>query len=339
MCRWILAIAVLLLAFMAFGQGKVPRAAPPVDQTMQEPILALGSRVLPPEYSIELYPQSRVRPSKLHEGDMVGFVLRRDLYCGDVLVARAGTVVEARVTETQGAKAWGHPSKLALEFGGLPLVNGRYLTLSAQRFDAPERTETPMAGAISAPVPGAFIIGIPLAFIGAASRGKTRDLQADSPIQVFPDGAFFVDPEAFRPFQPTSRQPAKLRVVYSRVTPDEDDLYCNGVPIAHLKKFRRMELDLVPGYYRIAMVGKHPGTPMVVVHLDPGEEGEYVATSMSLRPVNLGAKSFEASGWLTSHTDAELMRDAKPVEPRDVYATTCQPLKEELLGFPEFRIR
>ncbi len=340
--RGVLIAALFLGVAVAQEEGTTPpapRKAPPVLAAMQAPVAVSPKAMLLDGTPILFRLAVPVKVKEAIAGQSLQFVLSHDLYYRDVLLARAGTPVEAHVVDAQKAKHANRGSKLAIDIRTLALLNGQTIELNGYtEYKGGSGGSAQVAGTLftefnsSSPCPICEVAFAPAALVVFLSgRGENKDLPANMSAPAFVAGDWDLDLASFRRFQPSdAAHTGKVRIVrghygsaYGR------DLYCNGVPLAHLNAGRKLELDLKPGYYRFLIDTKKP---WVELYVPAGGEANLLADYHTLAPLREDETNRNTFGvTMFGHKDnaGELLQKAKPPDAADLYANACEPLPEQ----------
>ena len=156
-------------------------------------------------------------------------------------------------------------------------------------------------------------------------------------------GSVSLDFETLRSIQPDhgSAQVAIVRGNYGSWS--SRDLYCNGVPLAHIGGHQKLELELQPGWYRFAI---NPKKQVMEIYLGAGTATKLITDFNHVYIVNDaggGTKPTDSGkgfwderepntsvfSWRDKQlTELEYLETAKPVKAADRYPTECHPLSE-----------
>jgi hypothetical protein len=323
---------------------------------MQQPIRVSHVHELNDGTAISLRLVKGIKAKEAHPGDVAEFVLDHDLWVGELLVARAGTPAQALVVEARKAKWASRGSKLAITISSLTMLDGHVLPLrGVPSYHGGVGPAAQIGGYVvedSLNCPVCEIVFVPAALAMLIAPGTNRNVKAETIATAWVDGGVTLDVKALGPLQPNpASETAKIRIVrgayggyYSR------DLYCNGVPLAHLNRGRKLELDLRPGYYRFAI---NPNKEVFETYLGPGSDTRLItdydrvylindpestgklgglpkaiAPSRSTNTTSLSLNPFSSQ----QKSELEYLQSAKPVDALDRYPAECQPLPEESGG-------
>jgi hypothetical protein len=327
-----------LLAGVVFAQdeeqvaaSKQPRKPPDVVAEMQKPVHVPTIPRLLDGAEVRLLLVEPIKAKTAAVGDRAEFVLVDNLYYRSALIAKAGTPVEATVVEASRAKWASRGSKLTVEITALPLVNSQRLPL---------RGEASTRGGVgsTAHVVGELIdtnnscglcdvVLIPVGLVSLFAPGRNKDLQRFA--TAFIDGDFILNPVPVQPQDPGAT--GKVLIVRGAYGwPYGRDLYCNGIPLAHLDAKHKLELTLHPGQYRFAI---NPKKEVLEIYVAPGSETRIITTYddtrvMSEHNVNLNTYSPSLNPLAKGTSEEKLLHKAHPANESDVYTTACDPLAE-----------
>jgi len=329
-------LAVFLFCHIqAHGQQ---RKVPPTVPALQEPIHVPRAATLLDGTQITLRLAVPVKVKEVKVGDQAAFVLYHDLYYRDVLLAKAGEPVHATVVEADKARWTSRGSKLAIEMSGLKLLNGQtlplrgYSSLAGGIGNAPHIAEgviktgsdvvCPMCGDLFAPAALAFFL----------APGSNADVKEETSSSAYVDGKFAIDLASFGSFQRKDVSgKGTVQVIRGHYGwPYKRDLYCNGVPLAHLNADHRIDLLLDPGYYRFSI---NPKKAPIQIYVASGTTTSLIAThdeisEMNEKDVNLNTRDVFAKPFAKARSSSDLLKHAKAVDQEDVYSTSCTPLAE-----------
>jgi hypothetical protein len=314
-----------------------PRNVPATVVEMQAPMRVSATTTLPNKTEVWLRLADPVKVKEIKVGDQVNFVLYRDLYYRNWLLAKAGTAVEASVQQVDMAKRMKRGSKIVIVFHGLNLLNGQVVPLTGDtKVKGGAGTGGHIAGGLleisskcnALPCVLFDIPALPTALVlGLTTKGENRNAKVDTSAPAFVDGDVVLDLAAMEEKQPPADAPGKVMIVrgvfgglYSR------DLYCNGVPLTHLDSKHKLELELKPGYYRFSINPKKGAMEMFV---SGGSEIKLMADYRDVYELNEQDNNINTDKVTKKRSAGELFRKAKPVEKGDLYGTECQPLAEE----------
>ena len=356
----------LLLAAVAWGQDQpeegsasaAHRTAPPAVATMQQPIRIYKTHTLADGTPIQLRLTSEIRSKKAQPGDVAKFVLNHDLWSGDLLVAKQGTPVEALVVEASKAKWGSRGSNLGIEIKSLEMVNGQQLTLrGTPKYSGGVGPAEQITGGLVKEAAGAGttasnfcplceIVFVPAALVFLAAPGTNKTVKKDTVALAWVDGSVALDASSFYPQQPAPGAGSQVLIVRGQYGwPYGRDLYCNGVPMAHLDSGHRLALDLQPGWYRFAI---NPDKGWVEVYAGPGIQKKLITDYERvyvLGEPDVSAKHDSSASddprsqrslntrtfWGGQKTQEKYFQSAKPVEVKDRYVNECKPLDVELI--------
>lgn len=322
---------------------------------MQTPVKVQRSPTLKDGTPVALRLVSGINPKEAKVGDAADFVLDHDLWQGDILIAKESAPIQAVLVEASKAKWFSRGSKLGIDIEGLRLLNGQILPLRGSpkyRGGVGPAADITSNFALQASPPGADycffceFVFVPATVVSLGAPGTNKSVAANTIATAWVDGDINLNLETFRGLQPAGSGTASIEVVrgwygaiYSR------DLYCNGVPLAHLPSRRKLDLALQPGWYRFAI---NPKKEPLQIHVDAGsvmrlitdydrvylvnefgKGGKLTDSSTGFGPnrsVNTQAPSFNP--FAKHKNEREFLEDAKPVDAADRYPTECRPLQE-----------
>ncbi len=342
------------------SESVTPRTPPPVILAMQEPVRSSATPMLAEGTVIPLLLTREVKVKEAQPGDTVDFVLSQDLWYRDTLVARRGTPVQVVVQTAEKAKWLSRGSRLGFDIQSLKLLNSGLVPLRGE-FITKGGINSVSGGAFSVAGEGsggssasglasggggvvdAAIMAAPLVVgaFGLIAPGKNQDARAGDRADAWVAQDVALDMDSFRALQ-SARDPVatgKVQVVrayFGRLV--NRDLYCNGIPLAHLTGNRKYVADFKPGWYRFAI---HPKKPPVEIFVVPGDVYTLVALPDSIRLVDSEfssdathkVKLFSLGSGIVPRSAQEMVNDAKPVNKLDLYgdASQCEPLAEEFV--------
>ena len=344
------AIISLMIAGMLIGgalaqdvEDQPPESQPsipPIITEMQKPVSVPAKPTVVAGTAVWLRLADEVKVKKAHFGDRVDFVLYRDLYYRNWLLAKAGTPVEAHIDTVDKAKVLNRGSKIVIVFEGLKLLNGQMLPLTGEStakggagtggqvagglYDAAQQCNGFPCVLFEVPALTTALV------LGVATKGETRDVKVNTSAPAYVDRDFVIDVAALSQLEQPSDATGKITVVAFDLGLITTFLYCNGTPLAHLKSKHKMELELKPGYYRFATRAKRPGFE-VFVNLN--SQANLVAGVTEVKVLNEHDQM--PGDWPffipTTHikTGEQLLTKSKPLDKKDVFETRCNPLAEE----------
>ena len=337
---YVLLIAMIpLLGFCQEPETSEPevRKVPPIVTSMQAPVTLPAKPRLASGTQIWLRLAEDVKVKKVKAGDVVHFVLYHDLYYRDVLLAKAGTPVDADVKEAKGAKMVNRGSHLVISIHGLSLMNHQTVPLLGEsNYRGGAGTGGHVAGAILEPighcnaapcllydVPALPVAGLLALF----THGENKNAKLDTTGVAYVSGDFDLDLNSLPAAPAGGQEMAEIRILrgnfgrlYSR------DLYCNGVPLAHLSSGKVLELKVKPGDYRFAI---DPKKDYFDLYLPPGAKLDLMTDYQRVWNLRENEASIDTQTFSPFHSQrkaGEMLRKAKPVEKDDIYTTECQPL-------------
>lgn len=342
--KWIVpfALAVTSLWLPAQESEQAPtetkRTPAPIAE-MQRPVHVSATPILPRGTEVWLRLADEVKVKKVKVGDRVDFVLYRDLYYRNWLLARAGTAVEATVQQADKAKILNRGSNLVIVLQGLKLLNGQVLPLSGS---ATAQGGIGVGGQIAGGLLDTasrcsgwpcLLFDIPAvptaAVLGVASKGENRNLKVDTSAPAFVDGDFKLDLTSLSTIEQSSTATGKVRIVRGVYGwPHARDLYCNGIALAHLNSKHKLEVDLKPGYYRFAI---DPKKGAMEIFVNPASETNLLTDYEDVYELNEHDVSINTNKFMGKRNAGQLLKDAKPVEKSDWYGNQCQPLAEQIV--------
>ena len=306
-------------------QSEIPQAI----TEMQKPVYVPATPTLVGGTPVWLRLADEVKVKKAHIGDQVDFVLYRDLYYRNWLLAKAGTPVAAHIDTIKKAKVLNRGSKIVIVFDGLKLLNGQMLPLTG------ESTAEGGAGLGGQVAGGLYdvaskcegwpcllfdIPALPTALVlGVATKGETRDVKLNASAPAFVDRDFVIDVTTLSQLEQPSDATGKVTVVGFDLWPITTFLYCNGIPLAHLRSKHKIDLELKPGYYRFASLAKHPALEIFV---NPNSQTNLLAEVSEVRVLN----DHDRFGHKTGE---QLLTKAKALDGKDVFEAHCGALAEE----------
>ncbi len=220
-----------------------PRTPPPPISAMQQPVRISARPILAEGTTIGLLLTREVKVKEVKPGDTVDFVLAADLWFRDTLLARRGTPVQVSVQTAEKAMWLSRGSKLALTIQSLKLLDGSLVDLSGGA-DYKGGINPISKAAFSGGGKGSGIVtagAVAIGVFGLISPGTNRNVPAGSSATAWVAKDVLLNLDSFRSLQP-ARDPlattAKVQVVrgiWDRLK--SRDVYCNGMPLAHLGKF------------------------------------------------------------------------------------------------------
>jgi hypothetical protein len=343
---WLALATLLSLHFCSAQQATEPaantppvhrRKAPPDLPDLANPVRITTLAALPEGFPIKLRLTTTINPREAKPGDQVPFVLAMDLYYRDVLVAKEGTTVIGVVREAEGSGMFGKGSKLSIAITVLPMLDGKDLPIEggagAEGGSDPQSDrygwEAFRASGWNPPM------GLALAAFWWAMPGQNVKLPKDTLVVVTVDRDTTIDRGALRPFQPehAASEKATVRIVRGWFGAARGaDLYCNGIPIAHLPYKRLLELNLEQGWYRFSIKPKKRPAELFLVGgqtYNLAADFEKVAR-IPLFEENDNTTNFKFIG--KKRDFGGLLREASPISQSDLYGNTCSPLPEELVA-------
>jgi hypothetical protein len=320
-------------------QPPEPQIPAPIAE-MQKPVYVPATPTLVGGTPVWLRLADEVKVKKAHVGERVAFVLYRDLYYRNWLLAKAGTPVDAHIDTINKAKVLNRGSKVVILFEGLKLLNGQMLPLTGE---STAEGGTGFGGQVAGglldvaghcngwPCLLFDIPALPTALVlGVATKGETRDVKVNASAPAFVDGDFVIDVSALSQLGQPSDATGKVTVVAFDLGLITTFLYCNGTPLAHLRSKHKMELELKPGYYRFATRAKRPA---LEVFVNPNSQTNLLAGVTEVRVLN---EHDQMTGdWPffvpTTHikNGEQLLKKSKPLNRKEVFETHCDPLLEE----------
>jgi len=326
------------------------RVPPPVVSEMQRPIKVSHSYKLADGTPISLRLVKPINAKEAHAGDVAEFVLDHDLWVGDLLVAQAGVPAHATVSEASKAKWVSRRSKIAIQIDALSLLDGQVLPLrGVSSYHGGVGPAGQVGGyfvqeGLSCPL--CEIAIVPVALGTLIAPGTNKDVKAETIAIAWVDGNITLRIDALRRAQPdAANRKAKISIVRGSFGGYANrDLYCNGIPLAHLEPGRKLELEVEPGYYRFAINPKKPSfeiylgpgsdTGLITDHDhvyaidEPGKTGKLSNLLIGIAP-SRSANTTSVNPFKKKRSEAEYLREAKPVEANDRYSAECKALVEE----------
>jgi len=347
-------LCVLLLSFSVVAQDESsdqiepPRVPPPVVRSMQVPIKLTRHSVVREGTIVPVRVVSPIKAKEAQVGDNVDLVLDHDLWVGDLLVAKQGSPVQATLVEAAHAKWGSRGSKLAIEISDLHMLNGQLLPLRATM---EARGSIGPTAAISGGVVADTFLKCPLCavvfapaalvpLVSTAAPGTNKNIKANTLATAFVDRDIVINIPEFRKLQAKDPEaPASLAVVRGSYGSWSDrNLYCNGIPMAHMPSHRRLELKVQPGWYRFAI---DPKQPTLEIFLGPASETNLITDYQRVYIVNeFGSDAklaprgrFEPDRSVNTQSifggkknEDEYLRSAKPIDEKEVFTRECPPL-------------
>ena len=326
--------STLIFAAVVFGVfscvAQQSRKPPEEQPLLSAPVRLPGPNILPAGYPLRLVLTRTVDPRKIKAGESIPFVLLSDFYFRDVLLAERGTPVTATVRKAKRAGAFGKGSQLVIQLESLRTHDGGEVPLRGSA-EASGGTDFPVAVQATEAVFGYAVFPPALAISALlfAVPGKTEPL---------PEGSLaiaYVDRDT--PLGSIDQEPSRDGATDAnvRVIRGENhwarsaDLFCNGIPVAHLRHGRLLELRFVPGWYRFSLKPDRPALFYAV----PGRTYFVLTDDRDVTLSEPGEVNEETIGRLPSRfrrTLGGLLADSKPIDKSDIYSTKgCTPLKEE----------
>ena len=313
------------------AEPQQPHKPPEVVVEMQKPVQVPAVPRLLDGTEIRLLLVQPIKAKTAALGDQAEFVLADNLYYRSALIAKAGTPVEATVVEASRAKWASRGSRLTVEITALALLNSQRLPLRGHASAQGGVGST--AHAVGELVDSNSSCGlcdvvlIPVGLVSLVAPGKNKDLQRFATAYI--DADFILNPAPVQPQDPAAT--GKVRIVRGAYGwPYGRDLYCNGVPLAHLDAKHKLELTLHPGQYRFAI---NPNKEVLEIYVAPGSETRIITTYdttrvMSEHDVSLNTYSPSMNPIAKGTSEEKLLHKAHPPHANDVYTTTCDPLPE-----------
>ena len=327
-----------------------PRTIPPVIPSMQAPIKVPRVSKIADGTAVSLRLVSEIRVKEAKPGNLADFVLDHDLWNGDLLIARQGAHVEAVVVEASKAKWASRGSKLVIEISALEMLNGQELPLrGSPAYRGGVGPAAQIGGGLvyqAFDCPICEIAFVPPTLISLFAPGTNKNVRKNTLTTAWLDGDATLDVESLRRVQQQSdSDTGKVQIVrgsYGRIY--NRDIYCNGVPLAHLAAKHKIEIELEPGWYRFAINPKKSAMEVFVgagadLQLITDYDQVYVANEpdktgkLSGLPPNFAPDrskntiSFEP--FAKHKSELEYLQTAKPIDPSDRYNTKCHPLATE----------
>lgn len=343
----VFAFLALVLIPHAFPQdyAQIPEAPKPPEQRtppavvpeMQEPLTAPAKPILPAGTPVWLRLKSEVQVKKVKVGETVDFVLYHDLYYRDWLLAKAGTPVEATIEKVQKAKTVNRGSKLEIVFRGLQLLNGQVVSLNGETHaEGGIGVGGQIAGGLMSTVGECTgwpcllfdVPAIPTAIVlGLASKGENKNIKVNSGAPAYIDTDTELDLGGLaRPPNPNATgSVAIVRGVFGSAM--GRDLYCNGIPLAHLDANHKLELELKPGFYRFSIL---PKKGYLQLFISADADVRLITDYEHVFEVNEHEENVNTQRVFGKRTEGDLFVKAKPVEKTDLYTTDCSPLAEQV---------
>lgn len=314
------------------------RTVPPTVPALQKPVHVPRVATLPDGAQITLRLAAAVKIKEVKVGDEAAFVLYHDLYYKDVLLAKAGEPVHAGVVEADKARWGSRGSKLAIEISGLKLLNGQTLPLRGYSSraggigNAPRIAEWAIKTGSDVVCPMCSDLFAPAALAFFLAPGSNADAKQDTSSSAYVDGNFAIDLASFQPFQrKVFSARGTVQVVRGHYGwPYKRDLYCNGVPLAHLDADHRINLTLDRGYYRFSI---NPKKAPIQIYVASGTNTNLITThdaigEMNEKDINLNTRDVFPKPFAELKSSSDLLERAKPIGQQDVYSTSCAPLSE-----------
>ncbi|HMK20810.1 MAG TPA: hypothetical protein VK466_00660 [Terriglobales bacterium] len=352
--RWLAALLLsALLCFAALAQedetdAQEPLKPPPAVPALQTPIKAPILNIVREGTVIPVRLRSPIKAKEAQVGDCADLALDHDLWIGTMLVARAGTPVEAVVVDAAKAKWASRGSRLAIEISELPLLNGQPLPLRANfKAHGTIGPVSQVAGAgtleVAAECPLCSVLFAPVAVVGLFLPGTNKNIKANTIANAWVDRDLPLQVASLLPFQPKDPQAsARLKIVRGQYGfPYDRNLYCNGIPLAHLRAHHRFQLQVAPGWYRFSM---NPKKPPLEIFLGPDSETSLITDYDTVYIVNdfgsgklvSPADRFGPDRELNTHrpfhgskNEDEYLRSAKPIDEKEIFTRECPPLAVE----------
>ncbi len=327
-----------------------PRPVPPAIASMQKPIQVQNALVLKGGTAIALRLVTGIKAKKARVGDVADFVLDHDLWQGEMLIAKEDAPVEATVVEASKAKWISRGSKLGIDIQGLRLLNGQTVSLrGTSRYRGEIGPGAQVTGGLASEAlnEGCILcefVLLPATVISLAAPGNNKNIKANTVATAWTDGDTMLNIESLRAVQPAAAgQAAQLRFVRGHFGAFFNrDLYCNGVPLAHMPTGRKLDIELQPGWYRFAI---NPKQAPLELFLQSGTETRLISDSDQVYVINTGKKekggyskgirpdrslNTESFNPFKKHkSEREYLESAKPIDATDRYPTECHPLAEE----------
>jgi len=338
--RWapLFVFAVTLFASSAVAQKSEvtqpkPRKIPPTIVEMQAPVRVSAKPILPAFTEVWLRVAEEAKIKDVKVGDQVDFVLYRDLYYHEWLLAKAGTPVVASIQSVEEAKRLSRGSNIVIAFQGLKLLNDQVLPLMGETtVQGGVGTGGKIAGGMvdAAGRCSSFLCvfydipAIPTALVlGAASKGENLNIKVNTSAPAMVRRDVQIDLSLL----PAPESPAGatgkviiLRGIWSSAS--SRDLFCNGIPLAHLPSKRYLALDLKPGYYRFAI---EPKRGAMEVFVNAGTVTKLLTDQRHVYELNDRDTSHNTM-WNGRRDAAQLLMESKPVEEHDLIWNTVSAL-------------
>jgi hypothetical protein len=331
-----------------------PRVIPPEVSSMQQPIkVHKPSSILEDGTPVSLRLITAVKSKQAQVGDAAEFVLDHDLWNRALLLAREGTSVEAVVVEASKAKWGSRGGKLAIDIQSIKLLNGQRVPLrGTPSYKGGAGPVTQVTGGLALEAanplsndfcPVCSVMLAPVVLVSLIGPGTNKNLKANTVVTAWVNGSVSLDFDTLRSIQPDhgAAQVAIVRGNYGSWS--NRDLYCNGVPLAHIGGHQKLQLELQPGWYRFAI---NPKKQIMEIYAGPGTETKLITDHDHVYIVNQVGEETKLSGsgkgfaadrsmntrvfsWHDKQlTELEYLQSAKPVKAEDRYPTECHPLSE-----------
>jgi len=236
-------------------ESKAARKPPPPIAVMQAPVRMQVIPSLAAGTEVPLVLTRDVKVKNARPGDTADFVLSRDLWYRDTLLARSGTPVQVVVQTAETARWLSRGSKLGFDIQNLKLLNGSLIALRGEAdyrgginsvSGAMFSANSPGSNTGAAVGGGAMVVGV----FGLLAPGKNQDAKSGSRVDAWVAEDIPLDLDSLRAAQ-LPRDPAAktgevrvLRGIWDRLK--RRDLYCNGVPVAQLPANRKYVANLKP---------------------------------------------------------------------------------------------
>jgi len=331
---------MLMVPFVFAQKGEQtppePRTVPVIGET-QAPVISPAEPIVPDGTQVWLRLADEVKVKHARVGDKVHFLLYTDLYYRQWLLAKSGTPVEASIEGVNQAKRLNRGSNISIGFQGITLLNQQVLPLTGvTKVKGGVGTGGQIASGIADSVgrcsdcPCALFVipALPTAFVlGVVSKGENRNAKMNLSAPTFVDGDFQLDLQTLQKLEQPSGMTGRVIIVrgiygwpYSR------DLYCNGVPLAHLNSSRHLELDLNPGYYRFSI---QPKNGFMQIFVNAGSEIRLLTDHENVYELNEFDIGTNTNKFARKRTAGQLVKESRPVDQADLYTTSCGPLREQ----------
>jgi hypothetical protein len=168
---------------------------------------SIPARVTIPDGTpIHLRLAESVSSTHAHVGDLLDFVVVKDVNVGDLTVIPAGTMARGSVTEVKGRRILGIGGKVSLKLDSLQLANGERVELSGSKQVKGDSRTKLMAAAMIATA----LVFLPATPVFLLTRGHSSTVVKSTEITAQVDGATPVLTAGLRRSRPGSSELAEM---------------------------------------------------------------------------------------------------------------------------------